>query len=157
MVKVLMKIIKKIFNSLVRKWALTSERRYISYLRSKGIIIGSNCMIPNPETINIDLTRPSLVEIGDYVRLNKNFFLRTHDGGFYVLRHLFGEFISASGRVKIGNNVKIGARVVVNEEIPDNTAVYSQDLKVSRSKVLLDRGLHDKHLEYLHQVLPKYH
>lgn len=91
------------------KWARTSPQRYIEFLREKGCKIGNNLWItPLVKTVQIDITRPSLVEIGDNVRLNRNFTLITHDGGFYVLLNKYHEFIPQSGKVKIGNNVYFG-------------------------------------------------
>jgi len=110
--------------------------------------IGDNCMIPFPSTVDIDLCRPCLVEIGDYVRINKNFFLRVHDGGFFVLRHKFKELISASGKVTIGNNVYfgfdckvfkgvtvgdnciIGANSVISKSIPANSVAVGSPARV---------------------------
>lgn len=95
--------------NLKLRWAKTSSKRYINYLRSKGCIIGDNIwMTPHIDTVGIDITRPSLVEIGNNVRINRNFTLITHDGGFYVLLNKYHEFIPQSGKVKIGNNVYFG-------------------------------------------------
>lgn len=89
--------------------ARTSPKRYIKFLRSKGCIIGENLwMTPKIKTVAIDYSRPSLVEIGDNVRINRNFLLLTHDGGFYVLLNKYHEFIPQSGKVTIGNNVYFG-------------------------------------------------
>jgi acetyltransferase-like isoleucine patch superfamily enzyme len=115
----------------------------------KLIKLERSCLIE--EAVEISNDNDHDLTIGEYCRIRAGAQIRNSVGNNCDL----GPFSIVNA--KIGNNVKIGARVVVNEEIPDNTAVYSQDLKVSRSKVLLDRGLHDKHLEYLHQVLPKYH
>ena len=107
-------MINRIIKSLEYKWAHTSRKRYVAFLRKKGIKIGNNLWItPSIKTLNIDTTRPSLVEIGDQVRLNKNFTLLTHDGGYYVIRNKYHEFISQSGRVKIGNNIYFGRNCTV--------------------------------------------
>jgi len=60
------------------------------------------------KSLKIDTTRPSLLTIGNHVRLNRNLTIITHDGGFYVLKNKYNEFISQSGRVCIGNNVYFG-------------------------------------------------
>lgn len=82
--------IKRVIRSRIRNWELhlskTSKKRYINYLRKQGVKIGENIwMTPCIKTVNIDITGPSLVEIGDYVRIDRNFTLLTHDAGFYVL------------------------------------------------------------------------
>lgn len=106
--------IRSKIRNLELRWARTNSRRYVNFLRRQGVKIGNNLWItPAVNTIQIDITRPSLVEIGDYVRLNRNFTLLTHDGGFYVLRNKYHEFIPQSGRVKIGNNVYFGRNCTV--------------------------------------------
>lgn len=90
-------------------WARTDPQRYIEFLREKGCKIGNNLWItPLVKTVQIDITRPSLVEIGDNVRLNRNLTLFTHDASFYVFKNKFHEIIPRSGKVKIGNNVYFG-------------------------------------------------
>lgn len=102
-------VFKRHIRNLKLKYAKTSQERYIKYLRSLGCKIGDNIwMTPKINTVNIDVTRPSLVEIGNYVRINRNFTLITHDGGYYVLLNKYHEFIPQSGKVKIGNNVYFG-------------------------------------------------
>lgn len=97
------------FKNLKLKWARKSPKRYIRYLKEQGCKIGDNLWVtPLVETLHIDITRPSLVEIGNNVRLNRNFTLLTHDGGYYVLLNKYHEFIPQSGKVKIGNNVYFG-------------------------------------------------
>lgn len=139
---------KKLTNLKLR-WARTSPKRYIRFLREQGCIIGDNVwMTPKVNTLNIDVTRPSLVEIGDNVRLNRNFTLITHDGGFYVPLNLYHEFIPQSGKVKIGNNVYFGRNCsvfkgvtigdnciigfgsVVTKDIPSNSVAVGAPAKV---------------------------
>ncbi len=81
-------------------------------LKEKGVIVGENVHFAALGTSAqplIDLTRPSLVEIGDNVYINENFTLFTRD---YVSKNfveLYDEFLPSSGRVKIGSNVSFGA------------------------------------------------
>lgn len=64
---------KNKINNLKLRWAKTSPERYIRFLRSKGIKIGENLWVsPDVNTLSIDVTRPSLLEIGYNVRLNRN-------------------------------------------------------------------------------------
>jgi len=64
---------KNKINNLKLRWAKTSPERYIRFLRSKGIKIGENLWVsPYVNTLSIDVTRPSLLEIGYNVRLNRN-------------------------------------------------------------------------------------
>ena len=119
------KISAKIENLKLR-WSRTSPKRYLRFLRSKGIKIGKNIWItPDVKSVSIDITRPSLIEIGDNVRLNKNLTILTHDATFYVFQHIYKEFVSGSGRVKIGNNVYFGRNCSVfkNVTIGDNVII----------------------------------
>lgn len=54
-------------------WHKRSSSAYIKYLRKKGIHIGEHCIIRAPRTARIDVSRPSLVTIGNNVDMNMNF------------------------------------------------------------------------------------
>ena len=110
----MIELFKKIYKFMVLRWARTSPRRYIAFLQKKGIKIGANChFYQGISSIWIDITRPSLVDIGENVAFNKNFQLYTHDFASKVFLHKFHTFIPSSGRVKIGNNVSFGADCTV--------------------------------------------
>lgn len=96
------RFIKSKLRNLEPRWARTSPKKYINFLRRQGITIGENLWVtPDVKSLHIDITRPSLLEIGDHVRLNRNLTILTHDGGYYVLLNKYKEFIPQSGRVKI--------------------------------------------------------
>lgn len=141
--------LKQKLNNLELRWANTSAKRYVTFLRKKGVVIGENLWItPFLNTVVIDITRPSLVTIGNNVRINKNFTLLTHDGGFYTLLNKYHEFIPQSGPVKIGNNVYFGRNCsvfkgvtigdnciigfgsVVTKDIPSNSVAVGAPAKV---------------------------
>ncbi len=141
--------IKRHVINLELRLARTSPKRYIKFLRSKGCVIGDNLWLtPKIKTVSIDITRPSLVEIGNNVRLDRNFLLLTHDAGFYVLLNKYHEFISQSGKVKIGNNVYfarnctvfkgvtigdnciIGFGSIVTKDIPANSVAVGAPARV---------------------------
>lgn len=58
-------MISSIRNYINFKYARSSSLQFICYLRKKGIKIGNGCVFRSPKTTRIDITRPSLVEIGD--------------------------------------------------------------------------------------------
>lgn len=122
---------------------------YFDFLRSKGVKIGKNIrLMGSPRSCVIDITRPSLVEIGDNVFINSNFRLFTHDYVTSVFKHLYHEFIPSSGAVKIGNNVSfaqnctvlkgvtigdncfIGAGSIVTKDVPANSVAVGAPAKV---------------------------
>ena len=116
-------------------WVRTSARRYISYLKKCGVKIGDNFRIFNDvRTIEIDLTRPSLITIGKNVAINRNFSLLTHDFVSGVFLNLYSDFVPSSGAVVIGNNVAIGANAVVTNDVPDNACVAGVPARIINMK-----------------------
>lgn len=106
-------MIKRLVSYIQRKKSIRSSSNYIKFLRIKGIKIGTKTIFRDPSTTRIDLTRPSLIEIGDNVDINVNFTIQTHDYTSHVFLNLFNEFVASSGRVKIGNNIYFGCNVTI--------------------------------------------
>lgn len=116
-------MLKSLYNKIFRYWVYSSEERLISFLRKKGVLIGSNFKIRGPiRNILIDITRPSLVTIGNNVEVNRNFTLLTHDMVAGLFRTKYSDFLPSSGPVKIGDNVRFGVNCTVlkNVTINDN-------------------------------------
>lgn len=104
----------KLFAKVEQQWSYTNTKRFVKYHRSKGILIGENLRIfGGISTIRIDLTRTSLIEIGNSVSFNRNFTLLTHDYIAQVFIHKYKEFLPSSGKVKIGSNVSFGQNCTV--------------------------------------------
>ena len=115
--------------------ALTNEQ-----LRKKGLTIGKNTDI---YTSLIDYEHGFLISIGDNVTLASDVRLLTHDAS---TKKLLG--YSKVGRIKIGNNVFIGAQTivlpnvkigdyvvigagsVVTKDIPDNSIAVGNPCRV---------------------------
>lgn len=117
------RFLKNKLNNLELRWARTSPKRYVAYLRKKGVAIGDGCKFYSGlKTISMDTTRPSLIEIGNDVAFNKNCKLVTHDYATKVFLTTHQEFIASSGKIKIGNNVSFGmdCTVLKNVTIGDN-------------------------------------
>ena len=64
-------MIKKLIQFIQNQKHYLSSDRYIAFLKSKGIKIGNNCIALYPRSISIDVSRPTLLEIGDNVFLHK--------------------------------------------------------------------------------------
>lgn len=140
-------MIRRVINYLKLFWIRSSSERYCRYLRDKGVEIGEGTHI-NARTCLIDITRPSLVTIGNNCYINEHFTLLTHDYVTKVFLHTCKGFINSSGRVSIGNNVSfgqnvmvlkgvaigdncfIGAGSVVTKDIPSNTIAVGVPCKV---------------------------
>lgn len=139
--------LRKVNNKLVQYTRLTSEE-YVEQLRSKGVQIGENVLFRYPDHTIIDVTRPSLVELGNNLDINDNFTLLTHDYGTYVFLQLYHDFVNSSGKVKIGSNICFGRNVtvlkgvtigdnciiglgsVVSKDIPSNSVAIGCPAKV---------------------------
>ena len=146
-----MDIITKIKDRLLELYYHSSSKRYISYLRKKGVILGKNCVFRVPRKTRIDMTRPWLITIGNNVDFNVNFQLLTHDWTSSVFRNTYNDFVNSSGCVHIGNNVYFGANVIIlkgvrignnciigagsiiTNDIPDNSVAVGCPCKVISS------------------------
>lgn len=124
------KTIKSIFERYKQRKAFRSSSNYIEWLRSKGVKIGNGCHIWGAPTVTIDITRPSLIDIGDNVYITSYCVILTHGFDWVVLRNKFGDVLGSSGRVKIGNNVFIGfgATILKGVTIGDNVIIGSRSV-----------------------------
>ena len=142
-------MIIKNFIEKIQYWkACRSSSNFLKYMRSKGIAVGEGCVVPAPKTVSIDFTRPSLISIGNNVRINKDMTIMTHDYASVVFLNKYNEFINSSGKITIGNNVYFGRHVtvlkgvsigdnciigygsLVMKDIPDNSVAAGTPAKV---------------------------
>lgn len=137
-----------IFKRLQNLWVRRNSSSLITFYRKQGIRIGRDCIFRSPRTTRIDLMRPSLISIGNNVDMNMNFTIMAHDFGHKVFIPLYGEFLSSSGKVEIGNNIYfgmnvtilkgvtigdnciIGAGSIVTKDIPSNSVASGVPCKV---------------------------
>ena len=123
-------------------WSDYSIPEYNNYLGKKGILVGPHTAVFEPRNTFIDLTRPFMLEIGDFVKITRGCVILVHDYSCSVVRKknkiILGEtrktiignnvFLGMNSIVlpgtEIGNNVIIGAGAVVKGKIPDNV-VYA--------------------------------
>jgi acetyltransferase-like isoleucine patch superfamily enzyme len=113
------------FNYIKRLEYSRSNKAFIKYLRAKGIKIGENCEFFGRLFIDIDLTRPSLISVGNNVVMTKGVTLLTHGYDWCVLRELYGTTLGSAKSIIIGNNVFIGQHVKIlpGSSIGDNCII----------------------------------
>lgn len=97
----------------------SSSDRRIRYLRKQGVKIGENCLI---NTMSFS-TEPYLIEIGNRTIIASAVEFFTHDGSVHCFRDEFDGIVC--GKIKIGNNVFIGAKsiILMNTTIGNNCIV----------------------------------
>lgn len=103
----------KFLRLLNRLLAQSSSKRFITFLRRKGVTIGEGCEFYGLPDIVIDTTRPSLIEIGNNVIFTKGVILLTHGYDWAVLREYYGEVFGYAQPIKIKNNVFLGIRSII--------------------------------------------
>lgn len=140
----------RVFNAILFRICKKNARLYTWFLRHKGVSIGKEFKIfangPLADIV-IDISRPSLITIGDNVTINKSFCLLTHDYVSGVFLNKYHSFVPSSGRVTIGNNVGfginctvlkgvtigdncfIGAGSIVSKDIPSNCIAVGSPCK----------------------------
>lgn len=75
--------------------------------------IGDGTFILDPKHIQIDISRPELLEIGSNVFLHRGTIILTHDWASWCFVNSHNEFLPSHGKVKIGNNVWLGENVTI--------------------------------------------
>ena len=118
-------MIKRILNKLSKLYYTSSSSRYIKYLKRGGVKVGSGTCVLDPKRIQVDVSRPELLEIGENVFLHRGTIILTHDWASWCFVNSHNEFIPSHGRVKIGNNVWLGENVTIlkNVTIGDNVII----------------------------------
>ncbi|WP_455586588.1 acyltransferase [Bacteroides sp.] len=118
-------MLKRIFESIYRRLVVyLGVNRYVNYLRRKGVIVGDNFCAFNLDTINIDLSRPTLITIGDNVSVNRNFTILTHDFVSGIFIRCYSNVLPSTGHVKIGNNVRTGQNVTILKGVTIGNNVF---------------------------------
>lgn len=107
-----------------------SSDAYIAYLRSKGMVIGDNCVIYSPTHCVVDDTRAWMIEIGDNVSITQGVTILTHGYDWSVLKGKYGDVLGSAGHVRIGSNVFIGmnATILKGVTIGDNVVIGANSL-----------------------------
>ena len=109
----------KYIPSMIKK----GEFKYI--LEKSGVKIGKGTMFYDSSRVNIDRTRPYLLEIGEYCKITSGVTILTHDYSRSVLRRVYGDIVGEGRKTVIGNNVFIGmnAIVLMGTHVGDNVII----------------------------------
>lgn len=128
-----------------------SNDEYVNRLIQKGVCCGKHTKFFDITNTTIDISRPWLLEIGDYCKITAGVTILTHDYSRSVMRRVYGDIVSEAKKTvignnvfiginsiilmgaKIGDNVIIGAGSVVSGEIPSNCVVAGNPARVIRS------------------------
>lgn len=104
-----------------------SSEAYIKALRNKyNIDIGKDCMIWSPNKVYIDIQRPHLLHIGNYVKITSGVNIICHDYSRSVLMSVPGyENVGEARETYIGDNVFIGMNsiILMGSVIGDNCII----------------------------------
>ena len=121
-----MSVIKRILRKIKLKLANRSWNSKREYLRKQGAVIGDRTRFNGGvDTLG---TEPYLVTVGSDCLFAGGVNIFTHDGGVSVLNNLGcfdGKKMEKMARVKIGNNVYVGAgaKIMMGVTIGDNCII----------------------------------
>ena len=110
------KMIGNVLRNLFLKEKANSKK-FVSYLRKKGVSIGEDVRFYSPGSNVIDVTAPWLLTIGNHVRITHGVIILTHDYAWSVLKKQDGSIFGAQSPVKIGNNVFIGMNSIITRGV----------------------------------------
>ncbi|MDC2771564.1 acyltransferase [Bacteroides ovatus] len=118
-------MIKRIIKKLRQMYYCSSSGRYLKYLKNRGVKVGERTIVFDPMKVQIDLTRPELLEIGEHVFIHRGTIILTHDWASWCFVEKYNDFIPAHAKVIIGNNVWLGENVTIMSgvEIGDNVII----------------------------------
>ena len=106
--------IKSIINRISSLYARRNSESWFNYLRSNGMRIGEGTTIHcQPYFVQLDITRPWLIEIGKNVQITNGVKILTHGFDWAVLKGVYGDICGSSGKVTIGDNCFIGTNAVI--------------------------------------------
>ena len=138
---------------------------FINFLRKKGVTVGEGTMFFG--SVEIDLTRPCLIEIGKNCVLTDGVRLLTHGFEWVVLKNIYHEVLASSGKiviednvfignnsmilkgVRIGKNTIIGAASLVTHNIPPNSVAMGSPCKV---KMSISEYYEKRKIEYIKEA-----
>ena len=97
-----------------------SSRRYVAFLRKKGVQVGQDVRFFDPVHTHVDVTSPWLLTIGDHVSITRGVTILTHDYSWSVVKghpDSRGALLGAQSPVTIGSNVFIGMNAIITRGV----------------------------------------
>lgn len=118
-------MLRRILGKLSKLYYTSSSERYLTHIKRGGVKVGAGTVVLDPKNIQLDISRPELLEIGENVFLHRGTVILTHDWASWCFVNSHQEFIPSHGKVKIGNNVWLGENVTILKgvTIGDNVIV----------------------------------
>ncbi|MBR2716087.1 MAG: acyltransferase, partial [Ruminococcus sp.] len=78
-------MIKNILRNIILKEKADSKK-YVAFLRKKGVEIGENVRFFSPSNTLIDMSAPWLISIGNNVNITHGVIIITHDYSWSVIK-----------------------------------------------------------------------
>jgi serine acetyltransferase len=94
-----------------------TRQGFVEYLKEQGCTIGERVVFFDPQSTTVDTTRPWLIDIGDDVQIPYGVSILTHGYDWSVPKGKYGDVLGSSGKVKIGNNVFVGAKSIIQKAL----------------------------------------
>lgn len=119
-----MSIFKDLALRIIYRHKSTSEL-YVQWLRKCGVRIGTHVHFYTPWSINIDVQRPWMIQIGNNVHITAGCSILQHDYSWSIIQKKTGHVYGSCGPVVIGDNVFIGQHSIILKDthIGDNVII----------------------------------
>ena len=114
-----MNYIKELLRYLIRG-EKASSRRYVAFLRKKGVQVGLDVRFFDPVHTFVDVTNPWLLTMGDHVSITRGVTILTHDYSWSVVKghpDSRGALLGAQSPVTIGSNVFLGMNAIITRGV----------------------------------------
>lgn len=152
----------------------SSSEAYTKFLKNKGVRIGDGTYFYSPKTVEIDITRPYMIEIGKNVQITRGVVMLTHGYDWSVLRGKYHEMFGSAAKIMIGDNVFIGANTtilkgvtigdnviigansLVNKSIPSDCVVAGNPVKYLSNLEQYRLKREKEHVDEAKQVIKEY-
>ena len=118
--------VEKIVRPIINRMNVFRNDVFIHFLKNRGVDIGRGCYFFAPMKTTIDVQRPHMLHIGNYVKVTKGVVILCHDYSRSVCCNMKGyENCGEGGETFIGNNVFIGlgATILMGTHVGDNVII----------------------------------